>query len=51
MAKSKILSLLLLYPISKVYGWVMAIRNAMFERGILKQHSFSKPVIVVGNIS
>ncbi len=51
MAKNKILSHLLLYPISRVYGWVMAVRNAMFERGILKQHSFDIPVIVVGNIS
>lgn len=51
MAKSKILSALLLYPISKVYGWVVAVRNAMFDRGMLTQHSFDVPVIVVGNIS
>lgn len=52
MAKNKILSLLLLYPISKIYGWVMGLRNLMFERGIiLKQHQFDIPVIVVGNIS
>ncbi|MDE5799929.1 MAG: tetraacyldisaccharide 4'-kinase [Paramuribaculum sp.] len=51
MAKSKILSALLLYPISKVYGWVVAVRNAMFNRGMLTQHSFDIPVIVVGNIS
>lgn len=52
MAKSKILSLLLLYPISKIYGWVMAVRNAMFDRGIfLKQQKTDIPVIVVGNIS
>ncbi len=51
MAKNKILSLLLLYPISKIYGWAMAIRNAMFERGMLKQKEFDVPVIVVGNIS
>lgn len=51
MAKSKILSALLLYPISKVYGWVMAVRNGMFNRGMLTQHTFDVPVIVVGNIS
>ena len=51
MAKSKILSYLLLYPVSKIYAGVMAIRNAMFERGMLKQTSFDIPVIVVGNIS
>lgn len=51
MAKSKILSLILLYPISKIYGWVIAVRNAMFNRGLLTQHEFDIPVIVVGNIS
>lgn len=51
MAKNKVLSLLLLYPISVVYGWIMAIRNAMFQNGMLKQHTFSIPVVVVGNIS
>lgn len=51
MAKKKILSILLLYPISKIYGIVMSIRNAMFNRGLLKQHSFDIPVVVVGNIS
>lgn len=49
--RSKILSLLLLYPISVVYGWVMAIRNAMFEHNMLKQHEFDIPIISVGNIS
>lgn len=52
MAKNKkILSLLLLYPISRVYGWAMSLRNWMFNHGVLKQHSFDIPVIVVGNIS
>lgn len=52
MAKRSVLSLLLLYPISLVYGWVMAIRNAMFDHGIiLKQKAFDIPVITVGNIS
>lgn len=51
MAKNKILSFLLLYPVSKIYGWVMAVRNMMFERGLLKQESFDIPIIVVGNIS
>lgn len=52
MAKNKFLSFLLLYPVSKIYGCVMAIRNAMFDRGFfLKQHEADVPVIVVGNIS
>ncbi|MDE5686412.1 MAG: tetraacyldisaccharide 4'-kinase [Paramuribaculum sp.] len=51
MAKRGILSYLILKPISIVYGWVVAIRNAMFERGMLKQTEFDIPVITVGNIS
>ncbi|MCM1483970.1 MAG: tetraacyldisaccharide 4'-kinase [Muribaculaceae bacterium] len=49
--RSKFLTMLLLYPISVVYGWVMAVRNAMFEHGLLKQREFDIPVISVGNIS
>lgn len=49
--KNKLLSFLLLYPISKVYGWVMAIRNLMFDRGWKTQEEFDIPVVVVGNIS
>lgn len=49
--RNKILSLLLLYPISVVYGWVMAVRNLMFDRQILKEREFDIPVITVGNIS
>ena len=51
MAKRGILSYLILKPISIVYGWVVAIRNAMFERGMLKQTEFDIPVITIGNIS
>ena len=42
---------MLLLPISKIYGGVMAIRNAMFDKGILKQHEFDIPVVVVGNLT
>lgn len=51
MSKSKILDALLLYPLSRIYGAVMALRNKMFDAGILKQHEFDVPVIVVGNIA
>lgn len=51
MARNKLLTGLLLYPISKIYGWVMMLRNKMFDTGILKQHSFDIPVVVVGNIA
>lgn len=52
MARNKLLSFVLLYPISKIYGCVMAIRNVMFDRGIfLKQQEADVPIVVVGNIS
>lgn len=52
MAKRNILSFLVLYPVSKIYGWIISVRNAMFNHGIiLKQKSFDIPVIVVGNLS
>jgi len=51
MAKRKIISYILLKPISLVYGLVMGIRNLMFEKGVLKQEAFDIPVITVGNIS
>ncbi len=43
--------MLLLYPISKLYGIGMAVRNKMFEYGMLKQEEFDIPVIVVGNLA
>lgn len=51
MARNKLLSMLLLYPISKIYGVVMAVRNKMFDYGILKQQEFDIPIVVVGNLS
>lgn len=50
--RNRFLSLLILYPISVVYGWIVALRNWMFDNGvILKQREFDIPVITVGNIS
>lgn len=51
MARNVLLSKLLLLPISKVYGMVMAVRNYMFDSGLLKQTTFDIPVVVVGNIA
>ncbi|MCM1336838.1 MAG: tetraacyldisaccharide 4'-kinase [Candidatus Amulumruptor caecigallinarius] len=51
MARSRILTGLLLYPLSRIYAGVMALRNKMFNMGILKQHEFDIPVVVVGNIA
>ncbi|WP_297070178.1 tetraacyldisaccharide 4'-kinase [uncultured Duncaniella sp.] len=51
MARSKLLSMLLLYPISRLYGVGIAARNKMFEYGMLKQQEFDVPIVVVGNIA
>jgi len=38
-------------PLSKLYGIGVAVRNYMFERGMLKQQTADIPVVVVGNIA
>jgi len=40
-----------LTPLSWIYGIGVAIRNKLFDAGLLKQKSFSIPVISVGNIT
>lgn len=42
---------LTLLPLSKLYGVATWVRNKMFDWGILHQHKFDIPVIVVGNIA
>jgi len=46
-----LLSALLLYPLSRLYGLGVGIRNLMFDKGLLPQHEFDIPVIVVGNLT
>jgi tetraacyldisaccharide 4'-kinase len=41
----------LLFPFSILYGMVIAIRNFLYDGGILRSASFDKPVILVGNLS
>ena len=38
-------------PLSFVYGLVTGARNRFYDRGFLKSHRLSRPVISVGNIS
>jgi tetraacyldisaccharide 4'-kinase len=38
-------------PLSSLYGIATAARNNFYDRGILKSHCLSRPVISVGNIS
>lgn len=40
-----------LTPFSWLYGAAVALRNACFDAGLLKSHTFSVPVIAVGNIT
>lgn len=51
MARNKLLSYLILYPISLCYGLGVATRNWMFNHGILPTHEYDIPVISVGNIA
>ncbi|MFN3427698.1 MAG: tetraacyldisaccharide 4'-kinase [Candidatus Thermochlorobacter sp.] len=40
-----------LYIASRLYGIVMSVRNALFDRGILKSASSRIPVVAVGNLT
>ncbi len=42
---------LLLFPVSIIYGIVMAVRNFLFDVGAFKSTTFKKPIIAVGNLS
>jgi tetraacyldisaccharide 4'-kinase len=39
-----------LWPLSLLYGIVMAFRNWLYDHGWLKSYSFDVPTIVVGNL-
>lgn len=41
----------ILFPFSLLYGLITAIRNFLFDIGILKSFAFDVPTIVVGNLS
>lgn len=51
MARNIWLQRLVMLPLSKIYGSVVYVRNKMFDWGILRQHEFDVPVIVVGNLA
>ncbi len=51
MRHNRFVDTLILKPLSWIYGMVMAVRNKLFNIGILKEHTFQVPVIVVGNIA
>src|SRR5215471_7119738 len=41
----------ILFPFAVLYGIITAIRNFLFDQGILKSHTFDLPIIAVGNLS
>ena len=41
----------LLLPASCLYRSIVFIRRSLYRRGLLNSHSFSEPVVVVGNLS
>ncbi len=42
---------LLLLPVAWLYGFIMWVRNLLFDSGILRQVEFDIPIISVGNLS
>lgn len=41
----------LLFPFSMLYGGITALRNLLYDKGLLKSKSYNFPVICVGNLS
>lgn len=42
---------ILLFPFSLLYGFIVIIRNYLFDKNIIKSVSFDLPIIAVGNLS
>lgn len=42
---------IILLPFSFVYGIIIQIRNILFNAGIFKSHAFSRPVLLIGNLT
>lgn len=41
----------ILFPFAVLYGFITAIRNFLFDQGILRSYTFNLPIIAVGNLS
>lgn len=41
----------LLIPFAWIYDFITSIRNMMYDHGLLKQQSFDKPLICIGNLA
>ena len=42
---------ILLYPISLIYGFIVGVRNILFDIGILDSKVYKIPTIGLGNLS
>lgn len=51
MTRSNLLSILLLYPLSRLFGLGVWVRNRMFDHGMLKTREFDIPIVSVGNLA
>lgn len=51
MASGSILRTIFMWPLSRLYGMGVGLRNKLFDRNILSRRSFDIPVIAVGNIA
>ena len=40
-----------LLPVAALYGAGVRLRNFFFDKGILREHTFSVPVICIGNLT
>ena len=40
-----------LYPLSKLYGFGVGVRNKLYDWGIIKSNKFDIPIITVGNLA
>ncbi len=47
----KIVTFLILYPLSLIYGLIVSVRNGMYNSGMIKSKSYDFPVICIGNLS
>ncbi len=41
----------ILFPFAILYGFIISIRNFLYDKGILESYSFDIPIIAVGNLS
>ena len=41
----------LLFPVSILYGWVLEVRNLLFDTHLLVSKSYEKPLIGIGNLA